>query len=202
MKVQLFNTYVYALVDSGSTLSLVRSEIVPQEELVNMEDYNGQIVGAEGSKLNVLGSIKKQIQIANKTFNATLIVVQNLQEPILIGTDFMVDNKCILNFSAMSFQLNDDINVPLFQVQNKKSPELKVLLSKTIQIPARTTVHNVHCRVKSKRFNEQKYCSYTGIYEPCEGLLAKKYKISSKDSLVNLKKGKTHIDLVNPMITR
>ena len=198
MKVQLFNTYVYALVDSGSTLSLVRSEIVPQEELVNMEDYNGQIVGAEGSKLNVLGSIKKQIQIANKTFNATLIVVQNLQEPILIGTDFMVDNKCILNFSAMSFQLNDDIKVPLFQVQNKKSPELKVLLSKTIQIPARTTVHNVHCRVKSKRFNEQKYCSYTGIYEPCEGLLAKKYKISSKDSLVNLKKGKTHIDLVNP----
>ena len=176
----------------------MRSDIVPEKELEKVEDYNGRIVGAEGSQLSVIGILSTQIQIADDLFNTKVMVVENLQEPILIGTNFMVDNRCILNFSDLSFEVNNKVKVPLLQVQSNKSPELKVLLGKTIRIPAMTTVQNVHCKVKSKHASHQEYCTFTGLYEPCDKLLMRKYQIYSQESLVNLKKGKTNINLVNP----
>jgi hypothetical protein len=159
----MFNMYVYALIDSGSTLTLVRSYIVPEKELEKVADYNGPVVGAERSLLSVIGVLNTQIQIADNVFSTRVMIVENLQEPILIGSNLMVENSCILNFSELSFEVNNKVKVPLLQVQGKKSPELKVLLSKTIRIPAMTTVSNAHCKVKSKRSSNQEYCSFTGI---------------------------------------
>ena len=195
---RLFNSFAYALIDSGSTLSLIRADMVPEAELKKMSRYDGHIVGAEGSKLKSLGSIETRIQVDNGVFDSRLIVVQNLQEPILIGTDFMMKNRCVLNFSELSFQIGDDIKTPLFQVQNKKSNELKVVIAKTIKIPAKTSVRSAQCKVKNKRSNKRTFCSFTGIFEPCENLIERKYQLTSQEAVVNLQKGRTYIELVNP----
>jgi hypothetical protein len=71
-------------------------------------------------------------------------------------------------------------------------------LTKTIEIPARSVAINVACKIRNRTAKKQQFETFTGVYEPCDKLLARKYNVQSESVLLNVKKGKSHVNILNP----
>ena len=61
VKVRIFNEYYYALADSGSPVTLISRKILPESLLPSLESAKTNLVGANGSKLDILGSLTTNI---------------------------------------------------------------------------------------------------------------------------------------------
>ena len=136
----MFDRCFYALADSGSPVSLINETAVPPHLLRNLEKANTKLEGANGTKINVLGSIKTNIVIPTITtpFQCNLYVVNNLCETLLIGTDFMTQFSCKIDFSNLTFKIKGK-RIPLLRTSDSKcNKTLNVTISRTINIPART----------------------------------------------------------------
>ena len=198
IKLKIFNKYIYAVADSGSNVTLLSKHILPESSLENLEEYNGNIVGAEGSPLKALGQISITITIADREVQIKdAIVIENLAESMLLGTTFFIDNSCVLNYSNLSFTLEETV-VPLLTVQSKKETIEKAVLDRTIKLPPKSVINNISCKFKAKRGCNRKFSTFTGVFEPAEALLQRKYGVQSEDLLINVKKGKSHICIMNP----
>ena len=196
IKLKLFSKFVYAVADSGSTISLVSKDILPASSLESLEEYTGKIVAAEGSSLDSLGQLKTQVCIADKELQIDMVVVDNLKETLLIGTDFFVQNGCVLNFGNLSFTIGET-TVPLLTVKDSFETVYKTVVQKTVTIPANSFVENVRLKCKNKRRNTYSYSTCSAIFEPNTDLLTRKHKLESEDLLVNVVKGKTLMRVLN-----
>ena len=136
INIRVFNNHYFALADSGSPYTIVNKKIVPSEQMSNLDDSQDfNLSGATGSKLNILGTMICHITIENETFPCKTLVSENLCETFLIGSDFLTQHCCVLNFANLSFTINNT-TVPLLKTsQNKKrSRSFKVNVSKTIRL--------------------------------------------------------------------
>ena len=130
-----------------------------------------------------------------------MIVAENLSETILIGTDFLSSNSCILDFANLTMTIADT-QVPLLWIQNKKQKRPRtftVLMSKTVKIPPKTIARNIDCRLNRKLDGKRQnvYVNTSGIYHPSEKLLAKKFNTVPPSYILNVHKGKSRIDITN-----
>ena len=195
VKVRIFDNYMYALADTGSNLSLICANLLPQHVFSQLSEYTGKVVGAEGSPLHIEGILEINIQVADKQLKLKALVVNNLQEDLLLGVDFCVENNVILNFSNLTCQIND-LTVPLMRVKDKKVA-YKACLSKTIHIPARSVANNIACKIRCAKSKSNKYSTFSAVFDPCDKLLHKKYQVESETGLINVTKGKSYITLIN-----
>ena len=124
INIRVFNNHYFALADSGSPYTIVNKKIVPSEQMSNLDDSQDfNLSGATGSKLNILGTMICHITIENETFPCKTLVSENLCETFLIGSDFLTQHCCVLNFANLSFTINNT-TVPLLKTsQNKKGPD-------------------------------------------------------------------------------
>ena len=177
--VSMFDRCFYALADSGSPVSLIDETVIPPFILNNLEKTNTQLEGANGSKINVLGSIKTNIIIPSipAHFQCHLYVVQNLSETLLIGTDFMTQNSCAIDFSNLTFKIKTS-TIPLLQASKSElNKSLNVVISQTITIPPKSIASNVRCNTVHKTRKQKINITNTGLFEPCDSLLQRKFNI-------------------------
>ena len=196
----MFDRYFYALADSGSPVSLIDETALPPNLLNNLEKTDTKLEGANGSTINIIGTIKTNITIPQITtpFQCHLYVVKNLCETLLIGTDFMTEFSCAIDFSDLSFKIKEN-KIPLLKTSNSKlTSTLNVTTSRTITIPPQTIAHNVRCNVVSKKTKQKPRITNTGLFEPCDTLLHRKFNIQSPGcQLVNFQHGTGNIQLTN-----
>ena len=128
-----------------------------------------------------------------------MIVTKNLCESILIGSDFLTQHNCILNFSNLTLSVSDTV-IPLLKTSDcfKNRKHIKVNIAKTASIPPKTVVHNVKCYLKSQHTKKCCYITTSGIVDPADALLNKKFGIKSPNLLVNFKRGKSYLQITNP----
>ena len=93
--VYLFDTAYYALCDSGSPVTIINYDIVPNELYAFIEPTNTSLVGANGSNLDVVGSLNTVLNFNPNSpeFETKMIVAKNLCEGILIGGDSPLKNE-------------------------------------------------------------------------------------------------------------
>ncbi|NRB81976.1 MAG: hypothetical protein HRU38_25525, partial [Saccharospirillaceae bacterium] len=198
VKVKIFDTFNYALTDSGSPVSLISKQIIPKHILSTLKSCKTNLVGAEGSSLKIVGKLNTHIFITDQKFEFESMVVDNLEETILIGSNFLVANKCVLNFSNLSLKVGS-VTIPLLTIKHtNKQSTFGVYLHKTLKIPAKSVADNIQFKTKNRKTKKPIYSTFSGIFSPCDKLLAKKYAIVGTDLLVNIKKGKSYIKLENP----
>jgi len=197
VKIILFNNIFYALADTGSPVTLISSKIIPKNLLQNLTHTNLSLVGANGTKLDILGNLKVNISFPNEAtvINTNLVVVQNLCETILIGSDFLTANSCIINFKDLSLSIGN-IKVPLLEsVNDKLTKSFSVKIARSIKIPPRTTVSNIKCDLHSKnKSNKKCYITTSGIFwSKCD-----RFNITAQDCLTNFHKGNGYVTVTNP----
>ena len=89
-----------ALVDSGSTVSLVDSSVVDRiPRIAPMEGSKLSLQSVNNSPLPVLGEIYCDVLVAGRTVPAHRFVVSSGMGPqVVLGTDFLLSSKAVLNF--------------------------------------------------------------------------------------------------------
>ena len=75
--------------------SIMSLEMYKKLKLYNLDSTSiPHIVGASGESLGARGKTKCEININGKIFYQTFIVCEHLKRPIILGTDFSIQN-CI-----------------------------------------------------------------------------------------------------------
>ena len=184
------------MVDSGTKVSLISKSLLSNDILKTLNTYTGKIVAAEGSPLNCVGWLETEVVIADKKLKFEAIVVDNLQQTMLIGTNFFIENQCILDYSKLCFTVNGT-TVPLLSMKQTKEAVYKTILDKTIKIPAHSVIEKVKIKCRHMRGNANKG-TFTAFFEPNEKLLEQKHGVQSEALLVNVIKGKSQMRIINP----
>lgn len=107
------NLSLLAIIDSGSVISFVHNDLVKTLKLDNcLEKYNGgQLSTVNNQPLVVFGKLKLYFKIDNMEFSHLFLVV-NSSFQVLLGIDFLISNKILVDFSNMIF-IKDKLRVPI-----------------------------------------------------------------------------------------
>lgn len=91
------NEFTYdVLFDTGSPLTIVAAKHVDESIVKPRPDLN--LKGAGNAFLNVIGETTIQFKINGHKFSHTAIVVRDLSQDIILGTDFLDHNEVDINY--------------------------------------------------------------------------------------------------------
>ena len=93
------NKVVEIMIDSGSSVSLVRGSLTSYHKL-NAVPRDLQLVSAAGESIPILGQITLPIQLGGLKVNHLFVVVRSLITPVILGIDFMHKHGLVLDFTT------------------------------------------------------------------------------------------------------
>ncbi len=114
----LRNSYVFAIVDTGSTFSLIQKSL--WKKLSGHEDYQSSgdqtFLLANGQKQSSLGKVNWDCEVQGQKMNVTFYVMQDsdLTVPIILGIYFLLKSKMVLDFKRAQFQLSTSSEPKIF----------------------------------------------------------------------------------------
>ncbi len=90
------------MVDSGSSVSIVRQELLDSFEGITKvrPAPQLQLVTASGEPLPNLDHIKAPVRIKHQSVLHNFVVVRSLVSPVILGTDFLQQHKLVLDFTT------------------------------------------------------------------------------------------------------
>ena len=88
------------MIDTGAAISLIREDVwrrVTGGQPVLSAWTGCQLVGAEGSRIEVKGVTTLSFSIAGQRVEGNFLVTNRLSSEAILGLDFLEQNKCIIN---------------------------------------------------------------------------------------------------------
>ena len=88
--------------DSGSSVSLVRRDLLPyiQDAVKLPIPSQPQLVTASGEPLLVVDHIRAKVKIKELQLVHDFLVVNSLVVPVILGINFLQENQLVLDFSC------------------------------------------------------------------------------------------------------
>ena len=128
---KIFNQVVAAIIDTGSSVSIVNFELVKDKVI---KGYNGPLLkSASGCYLDVIGVISLKL---NDTFSSSFIVVKDFIGDCLIGMDILKNYNGIININknlilgGISFKFVNDSSINITLVDTFMVPARSEMLLK------------------------------------------------------------------------
>ena len=100
---KLNNCDTQILLDSGASCSVMQADHTLLADLVKSDTIT--LINADGSKLTPLGTITAKLDLGIITVDHTLVVVEHLSTPVILGCDFLTTHGVILDFKANTFHI-------------------------------------------------------------------------------------------------
>lgn len=89
-----------AVVDCGSPICILSNEVFNCIGLGNtLGRVGSKVVGAEGSQLNILGTVELDIAVDGIKAKQLFYICDNLKQSALLGMDFLRNNGCVVDFN-------------------------------------------------------------------------------------------------------
>ena len=91
------------LVDSGSSVSLVRDDLasmVPTNNQTNKDEFPVLLTASGSERLSIMGESSFELKIGNLITVEKFLVVKNLVSPLKLGTDLLTKHKMVADFSG------------------------------------------------------------------------------------------------------
>ena len=89
------------MLDSGSSVSLIRQEVLPKTQgIIKIVSVNPpvQLVTASGDHLPIVDHVKAPVQLGKLEIMHNFVVVESLVSPVILGVDFLQENALVLDF--------------------------------------------------------------------------------------------------------
>lgn len=138
VKAEIYQKNLYCLVDTGASMSVIHSKIyknLSNHTQNRLEPYESKLKIADGRQVQPLGKIKLPLAIDNQIIWQNFIVAE-IDLPIVLGYDFLYENKCIFDVLSQSLVLNNmTVNCDL----ESQIPRLcRITIDQKVIIPARS----------------------------------------------------------------
>lgn len=127
---------LYCLLDTGSTMSVLHSNIfkkLPQKMQTRLKTSNQKLRMADGSAVRILGTINLPLFIDNQVIQQ-LMLVADIEIPVVLGFDFMNQNKCVIDVSSRTMQLNNQC-IPC-QLESQVPSLFRITVRENVTIPS------------------------------------------------------------------
>jgi hypothetical protein len=110
LNININNKQYLGLLDTGTSTSLISNKIIENENLKSLINKNelGYIEFLNNNQ-NITGRILLNTIIENKKIQFSPFILSDLPYDIILGRDFMFDNKIIINFDNNTITLNNNI---------------------------------------------------------------------------------------------
>ena len=141
VKADINGTATEATFDTAAQVTCISKEFWEKVGSPTITQVKGNVCGADGSKLKLLGAVRIKVTLNSEDFFYRAWVIDGLQSKILIGLDFIAWYKVDLLLSSME-AVCGDLRVPLWlegwgrkksRIMNSK---IKVVATETLTIPA------------------------------------------------------------------
>ncbi|WAR19937.1 hypothetical protein MAR_001775 [Mya arenaria] len=133
--VRVLNQKVNALIDTGASVSCASKDFVKRTglSLNHIEPCSvRQVVGVSGSRVEVLGKIDIPVVISGVCFSYTVLVLDHFQHHLILGIDFLYDNKCFLDLGHGKLYVQEGLISASLSIQSGCAK-----ITKPMTIPAR-----------------------------------------------------------------
>ena len=97
-----------------------------------MGRVGSKVVGAEGSQLEILGTVELDMTVGGITAKQLFYICNNLRQSSLLGMDFLRDNGCVVDFNGETLQAGS-IQVKLRNESSWEVHMVSLVESVTIQ---------------------------------------------------------------------
>ena len=139
LKVNLGSTAVYALLDTGASVSVINfdlfTEMHGQLPFPSVSKGLGyKITCANGTKVQSCGIVDIEIRLGNTVVNHSVHVLRGITQDLILGLDFLRENGVIVDLSKNFIKFNNE-NLALDEVA-KIPTRVKLLCQSTVKIPA------------------------------------------------------------------
>lgn len=186
---------MYALIDSGSSISVIDKSLIDLNDLCKQSN-DIAVTGITGNRLNILGSIWVDVEIGSYRDRLLVYVSENLNNNILIlGRDFLTNQEVVLDYRNLQIKIKDHQHRPLLKVRSSPySQPLSLNACRTVVLQPHDSQF-VKCDVKLGRSKGSRriFLSTSGVVES----RLKGDHVVCEDSLVNVRNGRTHVNLIN-----
>ena len=185
INVKLNDFPIKALVDSGADLCCINKSLLTKLGLTNYEQTKTtQVRGVSGKIIQVLGTIKLNISIGESQFIQNFHIFDNIHHSLIIGHDFLHQNKCKLDYEKQEFQAG----IANVHILTTFSTGLARLQYSVVLKPLSETL--VPVRLSRIQNNE------VALIEPVQSLLKKHVTIAR--TVVKSNNGKAACKIMNP----
>ena len=104
---------VDALVDSCASVSLVSFDFINKYGLKIKKNVSLKIVSIFGASTKIKGVTIFKVRIGPRTYKCKALVLEESMYPLLLGLDWLVANKCNLNFDQMVLEFPNGDRKPI-----------------------------------------------------------------------------------------
>ena len=120
--------------------SVMSLEIYKKLKLKDLNTTNiPHVVGASGESLGARGRTKCEVNISRRIFYQTFIVCEHLKRPIILGTDFSIQNCIGISWTKTNTRQLTQNNEVIAETAEYQTPSrTSVSLKKNIKIPPRS----------------------------------------------------------------
>ena len=145
------------------------------------------LFGANGAQINIVGKVNISVKLGGLSVPYDFYVVSNLYHDMLIGADFLLHTKSIINYSDNSITFFDDL-VRLPSIDGKR--KIVATISQNFELPPRTE------SLVSVKVSGKILCEGVFLFEPLEMRENQKYLVAS--SVAPIFQGKSFCRIMNP----
>lgn len=128
IEVGLLNGNFRALIDTGATLNIISSALVPTS-LVTFRPQK-LALACQGFEILTKGTCDLNVQIGSQFYVISFVVVENLGENILIGHPFLLNEKVIIDYGRSCLYIGKTNRQTLYWLPRVKSIPSKIELPK------------------------------------------------------------------------
>ena len=107
-----------ALMDTGATRSCMNYSTAFKLGKDQIKQFNTmQVVGADGSDLGAVGTLKCRITVGDIEVEQTFIVCEHLRQKMILGTDFAKENQAGVSWTREGTRILSLKGIPRLEVE-------------------------------------------------------------------------------------
>ena len=124
------------LQDTGSSVTLVHRRLFNKlGPNLPLEEFREPIISANGDLLDIVGTCKLRLCVGGVDVVHSVLVAGDITQDCLIGVDFLVGNKCKLDFETGTLVAKGRTVVLSSAMDRERPMVCRVSLSETVTVP-------------------------------------------------------------------
>ena len=188
VNIEIFGLRTVGLIDTGAAISCISENLISKfkNNKIKFEETNSMnIYGVGGEEHKVKGKVTIPLKFKGLVVNYTLYVIVGLQYPLILGDDFLSDNKCNIHYPSRTLYLHDQT----WQVALISTKGGKAKTAKSCTIPA-NNIAEIPVLIPKAFLND------IVLLEPIPQLA--KAELLGASCLVRTTMSKARIQIINP----
>ena len=164
---EINNSRVSGLLDTGSVYTLISWDLYravcgsSSRISDTLRTFDSTIVSANGEPLDVCGQAEVEMRIGGTRFEVNVIIVKDLSQECLLGSDFLKTNRATIDYQTMSLRFG---RVSISMHEKHGQSVCRVSVKESITVPAR---HEMIINGKLKSANRGFQMDHgQGMFEP------------------------------------